>query len=83
MIVTDDLVPNILLMTSLVIGGATGLFAHLIENIDGMNLTSLGQPGPVSFGYVFTAKVSPFLSSTICSNLFSLVPSALVSSLAS
>lgn len=52
MIVADDLVPNLLLMTSLVVGGATGLFAHLIENVDGLHISSLGQPGPVSFGYV-------------------------------
>jgi len=51
MIVTDDLVPNILLMTSLVIGGATGLFAHLIEYADGNHIiSSLGEPGFVSFG---------------------------------
>ena len=49
MIVTDDLVPNILLMMSLVIGGATGLFAHLIEDVEGIHISSLDQPGPVSF----------------------------------
>jgi hypothetical protein len=51
-IVTDDLVPNILLMTSIVIGGATGCFAHLIEQYDALNITSLEQPGAVSFWYV-------------------------------
>lgn len=48
-IVSDDLAPNVLLMTSLVIGGVTGLFAHLIENIESFALTSLGEPGLVSF----------------------------------
>lgn len=48
-IVMDDLVPNILMMTSVVIGGATGCFAHLIEHIDALHITSLDQPGAVSF----------------------------------
>lgn len=51
-IVTDDLVPNILLMTSVVIGGATGCFAHLIERIDALHITSLDKPGAVCFLYV-------------------------------
>ena len=50
MIVTDDLVPNTLLMISLVVGGATGLFAHVLEDLDDCHISSLGQPGPVSFG---------------------------------
>lgn len=50
MIVTDDLVPNILLMTSLVVGGATGCFAHLLEDFSGNHVSSLGEPGAVSFG---------------------------------
>lgn len=48
-IVSDDLVPNVLLMTSLVIGGITGCFAHLIENIEGLSLTSLNEPIATSF----------------------------------
>jgi hypothetical protein len=48
-IVSDDLVPKILLMTSLVIGGITGCFAHLIENIESLSLTSLNEPIATSF----------------------------------
>lgn len=48
-IVSDDLVPNVLLLTSLVIGGVTGLFAHLIENFDSLALTSLKEPILTSF----------------------------------
>jgi hypothetical protein len=48
-IVSDDLVPNILLMTSLVIGGITGCFAHLIENTESLSLTSLNEPIATSF----------------------------------
>lgn len=50
MIVTDDLVPNILLMMSLVIGGATGLFAYVIEDLEGAHISSLSEPGAASFG---------------------------------
>jgi hypothetical protein len=48
-IVSDDLVPNALLLTSLVIGGVTGLFAHLIENLENLSFSNIGQPGMVSF----------------------------------
>ena len=50
MIVTDDLVPNVLLMTSLVVGGATGCFALILEEFSDKHISSLGQPGAVSFG---------------------------------
>ena len=48
-IVSDDLVPNVLLMTSLVIGGVTGCFAHAIENFESLTLTSLNEPVATSF----------------------------------
>ena len=48
-IVSDDLVPNVLLMTSLVIGGATGCVAHLIENVEVLSLTNLNEPSTISF----------------------------------
>lgn len=48
-IVSDDLVPNVLLMTCLVIGGATGCFAHLIENSQSLALSSLDEPNTTSF----------------------------------
>jgi Plasma-membrane choline transporter len=48
-IVSDDLVPNVLLLSSLVIGGTTGLFAFLIENMAGLSLTSLDMPETTSF----------------------------------
>lgn len=48
-IVSDDLVPNVLLMTCLVIGGVTGCFAHLIENFESLALTSLNEPVTTSF----------------------------------
>jgi hypothetical protein len=47
--VSDDLVPNVLLMTCLVIGGATGCFAHLIENSQSLALSSLDEPNTTSF----------------------------------
>jgi hypothetical protein len=48
-IVSDDLVPNVMLMTCLVIGGVTGCFAHLIENFESLSLTSLNEPVTTSF----------------------------------
>lgn len=48
-IVSDDLVPNVLLMTCLVIGGVTGCFAHLIENFESLALSSLNEPVITSF----------------------------------
>eukprot|EP00980_Cylindrotheca_fusiformis_P001217 scaffold328_cov130-Cylindrotheca_fusiformis.AAC.31 len=48
-IVSDDLAPNVLLMTSVVIGGVTGLFAQVIESTETVTLSNLGQPALVSF----------------------------------
>lgn len=48
-IVSDDLVPNVLLMTTLVIGGVTGCFAHLIETIETLSLTETNEPVMTSF----------------------------------
>jgi hypothetical protein len=48
-IVSDDLVPNVLLMTSAVVGGVTGLFAHLVETTETLSFSSLNDPGTTSF----------------------------------
>lgn len=53
LIVSDDLVPNVLLMTSLVVGGVTGLFAYALSSLDGLHVLSLNEPGTVSFGTGF------------------------------
>jgi hypothetical protein len=61
MIASDDLVPNILFMTSLVLGGLTGCFAHLLERLDNFSILSLDEPGIISFwlgvinGFVLTS----------------------------
>ncbi|CAJ1965910.1 unnamed protein product [Cylindrotheca closterium] len=52
-IVSDDLAANVLFMTSLVIGGVTGLFADLIEGTETLTLSTMGKPGLVSFGLGF------------------------------
>lgn len=70
-IVSDDLVPNILLMTSLVIGGVTGCFAHLIAQIDGFKITSMETNGLASFaegtviGVVLTSVLFAVISSSV------------------
>jgi hypothetical protein len=48
-IVSDDLVPNVLLLSSLVIGGTTGLFAFSIESMEFLSLASLQVPSKASF----------------------------------
>ena len=48
-IVSDDLVSNALLMTSVVIGGVTGCFAFFLAGMEELHVTSLNTPGEVSF----------------------------------
>lgn len=48
-IVTDDLIPNILFMVSVVIGGVTGCIALLVESIDGYHFSSFNQPTLTAF----------------------------------
>lgn len=48
-IVSDDLVPNVLSMISLGIGGLTGMVAYLLEQSEALSLTSLGVPMMTSF----------------------------------
>ena len=70
-IVSDDLVPNILLVVSLVIGGVTGSFAHLISHLVGLEVSSLHEPGLVSFaegaaiGLVLTSVLFSVISSAV------------------
>jgi hypothetical protein len=71
LIVSDDLVPNILLITSLVIGGVTGCFAHLISQMYGLHVSSLEDTGVVSFvegvviGLVLTSVLFGVISSSV------------------
>jgi hypothetical protein len=48
-IVSDDLVPNVLLLSSFVIGGITGCFAHLISQLDRLTVVPRAEPGVVPF----------------------------------
>lgn len=65
-IVSDDLIHNVLLMVSLVIGGVTGCFGVLIQNYDRLSFSTLGQPAVFAFGYVssYTPRIviSSFIS---------------------
>lgn len=49
MIVSDDLVPNVLFMISLTIGGVTGMLAFALDQMEALSLTSLGVPLITSF----------------------------------
>jgi hypothetical protein len=70
-IVSDDLVPNILLMTSLVIGGVTGCVCHLTEELSGRSIFSSDQPGVVAFwmgiaiGLVLTSVLFAVINSSV------------------
>lgn len=48
-IVTDDLVPTVLAMVSLVIGGLCGSFAVILQALDGHGLANFGHPVVTSF----------------------------------
>lgn len=70
-IATDDLVPNVLLLTSLVLGGVTGCFAFAMQRLDQFQILSLGQPSMVSFwlgfvnGLVLTSVLFGVISSSV------------------
>jgi len=70
-IVTDDLVPNVLLMVSCVVGGVTGCFGILIQQWEGLNFTSFHEPVITSFliglcvGWVLTSVLFGIISSSV------------------
>lgn len=51
-IVSDDLVPNVLLLITLTISGVTGIFAHLLERFESLSLTASQEPLVTPFMYV-------------------------------
>lgn len=51
-IVSDDLIHNVLFMVSLVIGGVTGCFGVLIQQMDQLNFSTFESPTFFAFGYV-------------------------------
>ena len=71
-IVTDDLIPNVLFIASLVIGGVTGCFGLLIEAVDGFNFTNLHNPATTAFligavvGLVLSSVLFSVISSSVC-----------------
>lgn len=62
-IVRDNLIQNILVMASVVIGGSSAMVAVLVEEVDGYNFTSLHQPIVTSFwiGFVLGFVLSNVL----------------------
>jgi hypothetical protein len=61
-VVRDNLIPNVLLMASLVIGGSTGTFAVVVEEVDGYSFTTLHKP-------VITAFVTGSILGFVLSNI--------------
>lgn len=51
-VVNDKLIHNVLLMASIVIGGSTGVFGVLVEELDGYTFTSFHKPVITAFLYV-------------------------------
>lgn len=43
-VVNDNLIDNVLLMASVVIGGSTGTFGVLVEEVDGYTFSSFHEP---------------------------------------
>mmetsp|Transcript_14839 Transcript_14839/g.22939 ORF Transcript_14839/g.22939 Transcript_14839/m.22939 type:complete len:805 (+) Transcript_14839:134-2548(+) len=70
-IVTDDLIPSVLTMVSLVIGGLSGSFAVIMQALDGQGLTSFGHPVAASFtiGFLVGIVLSTVLFSIIESSV--------------
>jgi Plasma-membrane choline transporter len=70
-IVSDDLVPNVLFLTSLVIGGVTGCFAHLLSQVDSLTVSPNAAPGLAPFvegviiGLVLPSVVFSLISSSV------------------
>jgi hypothetical protein len=51
-VVNDNLIHNVLLMASIVIGGSAGIFGVLAEEMDGYTFTSFHKPIITAFLYV-------------------------------
>ena len=71
-IVSDDLVPNVLFLTSLVIGGITGCFAYLLSELDRLAVViPKDDPGLAPFvegviiGLVLPSVVFSLISSSV------------------
>ena len=43
-IVSDELVPNVLLLITLAITGLTGVFAHFLEHFERFSITATNDP---------------------------------------
>ena len=70
-IASDDLVPNVLLLSSVVLGGVSGCFAQLMEHLDSLHIVSLNDPATVAFamgvvnGLVLTSVLFSLISGSV------------------
>ena len=70
-IVSDDLVRNLLLMTSLVVGGVTGCFGYILAGLERLDVTTDDETGLVAFvagliiGWVITSILFGAISSSV------------------
>ena len=61
-VVRDNLIQNVLLMASIVIGGSTGTFAVMAEEVDGFDFTTFHKPITTAF---FIGSVLGFVLSNV------------------
>lgn len=72
MIVTDDLIPNVLYILSLVIGGVTGLFAVLVEVLENFQFVAMPESSSSLVAFLAGLVIGLIVSSV----LFGLISSA-------
>ena len=72
MIVTDDLIPNVLFILSLVIGGVTGLFAVLVEVLENFQFVAMPESSSSLVAFLAGLVIGLIVSSV----LFGLISSA-------
>jgi len=72
MIVTDDLIPNVLFILSLVIGGVTGLFAVLVEVLENYQFVAMPESSSSLVAFLAGLIIGVIVSSV----LFGLISSA-------
>ena len=72
MIVTDDLIPNVLCILSLAIGGVTGLFAVLVEVLENFQFVAMPEKTTTLVAFLAGLVIGLFVSNV----LFGLISSA-------
>ena len=78
MIVTDDLIPNVLYILSLVIGGVTGLFAVLVEVLGNYSFVAMPQSSSSLVAFLTGLVIGLIVSSVLFGLIVSSVNATIV-----